>query len=229
MKLRPVVVWRELRAAVIAPITAPRVPWLVSVLGTAAMVVAGLVELLVMSESGIGVVHYAGRDHISRIAMLVAFTPIVVLATIVRARYLRWLNRGTEPFAFPVRIELPDWRVFRSDGDDALYLTDGASLVALFVREGRQSLEAVLDVIDPDNELEMDDEKPMSVSVDLPEPTPAVGVLQRTTEPDGYILILTGRRDRADVLASLLGRSKARYPGDPMQLFRPLQPAAVIS
>ncbi len=157
------------------------------------------------------------------LAMMILMTPVVIIIAMASLAYTRWRNRGTVPFAFPVIVDLPRWRLFRKE-DDVVYLTDGPGLIALVVRpDANEPLDDVLAALDPAGAFTGRTATPGGVKFAH---AGAYGLLMKLADPHACALVLVPRADRPAILAGVLLRSKTRT-GNP-QKWRPLE-APVIA
>ncbi len=162
-----------------------------------------------------------------RFGVMVAMLPVVLVVAAVGAAYARWRERGTEPFPFPIVLDLHRWRIYRRDGDSALFLTDGRGLMCLFVRPTDETVEQVLDALDPDNLLEVDDEQSDAITFELPGNRVARGLLKRFADPHAYAFVIGHHQYLLDDLSGVLGRARCRRAGERPQKWRPLEAPVV--
>jgi hypothetical protein len=170
-----------------------------------------------------------GQVRLSYPVLMALLVPGVIVASVVIAYYRRWRTRGTVPFAFPLRLGLTRWRILEQDGDAALVLTDTEGVMSLIHRlEPGETLEQVLDALDPDNELVVDEDvsKETELRFELEGARPAAGLLRRCGDRS-YVLVLVPPR-RIDDLSGILAKAVPRAPGDAPQKWRTLSANDVI-
>ncbi len=220
----PLTVFRELRTTGVK--LRPRPISILEIIGIA-LLLAGAVALLAEFGAPLALwlrrVQYRG----GRFGVMLVMIPVLLACTVIALAYRGWRNRGTEPFPFPVAVRLPRWRIYRRDGDLALHLTDGRGVLCLFVREApSESLETVLDAIDPGEILEFDETQDTRevMHVELAGDNgerPAFGLLRRTDDPRAYMFVLGSQRSLLDDVGGVLRQARKREPGAKPQKWRP--------
>jgi len=220
----PLTVFRELRTTGVK--LRPRPITVLEVIA-GALLLAGAIALLAAYGAPLALwlrrVQYRG----GRFGLMLVMAPVLLVCTAVALAYRSWRNRGTEPFPFPVTLRLPRWRIYRRDGDVALHLTDGRGMLCLFVREApSESLETILDAIDPGEILEFDETQDtrevmhVELSGDNGE-RPAFGLLRRTADARAYLFVLGNQRALLDDVGGPLRMARLREPGAAPQKWRP--------
>ena len=170
-----------------------------------------------------------GETRLSVYVLMALLLPALVAGMIVVGYYRKWRKRGTVPFAFPVRLALTRWRILERDGDNALVLTDTEGVMHLIHRdEPGEPLDAVLDALDPDNELVVDEDvsKDHELRFELEGARPAAGLLRRFGERS-YVLVLVPPR-RIDDLSGIVAKAIPRAESEPPQKWRTLSADDVV-
>jgi len=170
-----------------------------------------------------------GETRLSVYVLMGLMVPALVAGMIVIGYYRKWRRRGTVPFEFPVQLGVTRWRILERDGDTALVLTDTEGVMYLLHRpEAGETLEQVLDSLDPDNELVVDEDtsKDHELRFELEGARPAAGLLRRCG-PRSYALVLLPPR-RIDDISGILAKALPRVPGTPPQKWRTLSAADVV-
>jgi len=190
-----------------------------------------LIVLVVTAWWKLPITHYRarGQERLSMPALFALLVPALFVGTVAVFYYRRWRKRGTVPFAFPLELALPRWRILERDGAAAVVLTDTEGVLYLIVRpDAGEPLDQVLDACDPDNELVVDEAASTETELrfELEEARPAHGILRRCDDRS-YLLLLVPPA-RLDDLAGVLAKARTRSAGEPVQKWRPLSADDVI-
>ncbi len=225
----PITAYRDMRALSLGKIQNRPLSALENIALTAIFVVTILAIVWVIRSSGIGRAHFAGKTQRNVYVMIFASALTTVPGMFAWGFYRRLRDGGTDAFAFPAFIPPLGYRILQRDRDAALYLTNGLLLVALLARATDETLEQVLEAIDPDAELEADDPQGGMLRFDVPGQPAAHGLIRSTASSRAFIVIVAETEHAAQDLASLFARVAPRKLGRKPQKWRPLDPPTIAT